>query len=131
MTTDPIADFIIQLKNAGAVGKAHVSVPYSNLKMAVAEKLQNAGYVTGVERKGKKNHKVIEVTLRYEKDGSHAIHDVKRISKPGRRMYQGVRNITPVRYGTGVLLLSTPKGVMTDVEARKEKVGGEALFEIY
>ena len=131
MVTDPIADFIIRLKNAGAVKKTSVSVPFSILKMAVAEKLKDAGYVKAVEKKGKKVRKTLDVVLEYSETGSHKIAGVKRISKPGRRVYKSVREIRPVRYGHGALILSTPKGIMTDTEARQEKVGGEALFEIW
>ncbi|HET8581424.1 MAG TPA: 30S ribosomal protein S8 [Candidatus Paceibacterota bacterium] len=130
MVTDPIADLIIQLKNAGAVGKPTVSLPFSKFKFAVAEKLKEAGYVAAAERKGRKVKKTLEITLRYA-EGAHAITDVKRISKPGRRVYKPVSEIHAVRYGKGSLILSTPRGVMTDAEARKEKVGGEALFEIW
>lgn len=128
---DVIGDLIIRLQNAGAVGKASVAVPYSNFKMAVVEKLVQAGYVKHVEKKGKKVKKFIDVTLKYNEAGEHVIHGVKRISKPGRRMYKNVLEIHPVNYGHGALVLSTPKGVLTDKEARKEKVGGEALFEIW
>lgn len=131
MVHDPVADLIIRLKNAGAVGKESVSVPYSNFLAAVSQKLREAGYVKAVDQKGKKVRKTLEITLAYEKDGTPTIHGVKRVSKPSRRMYRSVHEITPVRYGTGALVLSTPKGVLTDVEARKEKVGGEALFEIW
>ena len=131
MVNDPIGDFIISLKNAGAIKKASVSIPYSAFKMAVAEKLKDAGYVAGVEKKGKKVRKTLDVVLKYNEAGEHAISGVKRISKPGRRMYKSTREILPVRYGHGALVLSTPRGVMTDKEARKEKVGGEALFEIW
>ncbi|MDO8514282.1 MAG: 30S ribosomal protein S8 [bacterium] len=131
MVNDPIGDFIISLKNAGAIKKTSVSVPYSAFKMAVAEKLKDAGYVAGVEKKGKKVRKTLDVVLKYNAEGEHAINGVKRISKPGRRMYKSTREILPVRYGHGALVLSTPRGVMTDKEARKEKVGGEALFEIW
>lgn len=131
MVTDPIADLIIQLKNAGAVGKRSVSIPFSNFKLAVAEKLKEAGYITSAEKKGKKVKKTLEVALKYDESGAHAIKNVKRISKPGRRMYRTVSEITPVHYGKGALILSTPKGVLTDKEARASKVGGEALFEIW
>lgn len=127
---DVIGDLIVRLQNAGAIGKASVSIPYSNFKLAICEKLRDAGYVQGVEKKGKKVKKTIDVALKY-KDGSHAILGARRISKPGRRMYKGVLDIHRVRYGHGALILSTPKGVMTDKEAKKEKVGGEALFEIW
>lgn len=130
MVSDPVGDFIVSLKNAGAIRKASVSVPYSAFKMAIAEKLKEAGFIADVEKKGKKVRKNLDVTLKYAA-GVHAIAGVKRISKPGRRMYKSSREITPVRYGYGALILSTPKGVLTDKEARKAKVGGEALFEIW
>ncbi len=131
MTTDVIGDFINRLKNAGAIRKASVSVPYSAFKMAIAEKLQEAGYVLAVEKKGKKAKKTLDVTLKYRASGAHAILGARRISKPGRRMYKSVHEINPVRYGHGALVLSTPRGVMTDKEAKKANVGGEVLFEIW
>ena len=130
MVSDTIGDLIIRLANAGHVNQRVVSIPFSNLKMAVAEKLKDAGYVEAVEKKGKKIKKTLDVTLKFE-NGVHRISGVKRISKPGRRLYKSVIEIMPVRYGTGTLILSTPKGILTDKEARKEKVGGEALFEIW
>jgi len=131
MVTDPVADFITRLTNAGAVGHKIVSLPFSNFKHAIAEKLKDAGYVAGIEKKGKKVRKTLDVTLKYDESGRPVIHGVKRISKPGRRLYKSAGEIHPVRYGHGALVLSTPKGVMTDKEARKEKIGGEALFEIW
>ena len=130
MVSDTVGDFIVRLTNAGAVKRDVISIPFSNLKMAVAEKLQHAGYLTLVEKKGKKVKKTLEVTLKYT-NGKHAISGVKRISKPGRRMYKSVSEILPVRYGTGALILSTPKGILTDKEAKKANVGGEALFQIW
>ena len=131
MTNDPVSDLIIRLKNAGMIGRQSVSIPFSNFKMAIAEKLKDAGYVKAIEKKGKKVRKTLDVALKYDEGGRHAISGVKRISKPGRRIYHNVLQIHSVRYGHGVLILSTPKGVKTDKEARKEKVGGEALFEIW
>lgn len=131
MVNDPVADLIIRLTNAGAIRKANVSVPFSSLKMAIAEKLKEAGYIAGVEKKGKKVKKTLDVTLKYNDAGVHVIHGVRRISKPGRRLYKSVAQINSVRYGHGSLILTTPKGIKTDKEARKEKVGGEALFEIW
>ena len=131
MVNDPVGDFIIRLTNGGAAKKASVAVPFSNLKWAIAEKLKDAGYVKAVEKKGKKVRKTLDVALKYEESGAPAIRGVKRISKPGRRMYKAVREITPVRYGHGALILSTPGGIKTDTEARKERLGGEALFEIW
>ena len=131
MVNDPVGDFINRLKNAGAIKKANVSLPYSNFKMAIAEKLKDAGYVADIDKKGKKVKKTLDVTLKYNAEGEHKIQGVKRVSKPGRRMYKSVHEITRVRYGHGNLILSTPKGIKTDKEARTEKIGGEALFEIW
>ena len=131
MVNDPVGDFIIRLTNAGAVKKANVSLPFSNFKMAIAEKLKEAGYVGAIEKKGKKVKKTLEVTLSYTTAGEPKIQGVKRVSKPGRRMYKSVHEINRVRYGHGNLILSTPKGIKTDKEAKKEKIGGEALFEIW
>ena len=131
MITDPVADLIIRVKNAGAVKKASVSIPYSSFKMAIAEKLKEAGFVKAIDKKGKKVKKMIDIMLKYDEQGVHIIRGVKRISKPGRRLYRGAHQIMPVRYGHGALVLSTPKGILIDKEARKQKVGGEALFEIW
>ena len=131
MTNDPVGDFIIRLTNAGAIKKESVSVPFSVFKLAIAEKLKDVGYVKAVEKKGKKIKKTLDIMLNYDAQGNHKIRGVKRISKPGRRMYKSVLDIVPVRYGNGALILSTPAGIKTDKEAKKEKVGGEALFEIW
>lgn len=131
MTTDPIGDFINQIKNAGAVKKATVSIPFSNFKLAIAEKLKTEGWVKGVEKKGKKVKKTLDITIKYNEDGKAFIQGVKRVSKPGRRIYRGFEDVIPVKYGFGALILSTPKGIKTDKEAKKEKVGGEALFQIW
>jgi small subunit ribosomal protein S8 len=131
MVNDPVGDLIIRLTNAGAIKKPIVSVPFSNFKMAIAEKLKDAGYISEVEKKGKKIKKTLDITLKYDMAGMPRIAGVKRISKPGRRLYKSVLEIVPVRYGKGALILSTPAGVKTDKEAKTEKVGGEALFEIW
>lgn len=131
MVGDPIGDFIVRLKNAGTVNHESVALPYSKMKMAVAEVLKDAGFVKAVEKQGKKIRKTIHVELMYKADGTPRITEVKRVSKPGRRMYKGADEIFPIRYGKGMLVLSTPKGILTDSQARKERVGGEALFEIW
>lgn len=130
MVSDTVGDFIIQLKNAGAVGKPQVSVPYSKLKAAVADKLKEAGYIETVAVDESGTFKKLEVTLKY--DGlTHTINGVKRMSKPGRRLYAKVAEIYPVKFGKGHLILSTPAGILTDEEARKQNVGGEQLFQIW
>jgi small subunit ribosomal protein S8 len=131
MITDPVGDLINRLANAGAIKKHTVSVPFSMFKLAIAEKLKEIGLVKQIEKKGKKVKKTIDITLVYAENGTPLIQGVKRVSKPGRRLYRSVSEIVPVRYGHGHLILSTPKGIKTGLEARKEKVGGEALFEIW
>ncbi len=130
MVTDPIGDFIVQLKNAAAVRKPTVIVSYSKLKHAIAEALRKQGYLSSVEKHGKKIHKSLIVELAYTKAGAR-IGGVRRVSKPGRRVYERVLTIRSVKSGKGSLILSTPKGILTDKEARKERVGGEALFKIW
>ncbi|OGG47987.1 30S ribosomal protein S8 [Candidatus Kaiserbacteria bacterium RIFCSPHIGHO2_01_FULL_51_33] len=131
MVTDPIGDFIIQLKNAAAVKKSSVIAPYSKLRHAVAEALRKEGYLESVNKQGKKVKKLLEVGITYNKAGFPRLSGVKRISKPGRRIYESVRDLRPVKSGKGSLILSTPKGILTDRQARKERVGGEALFKIW
>ncbi len=131
MVSDPVGDFITRLKNATAVGKEVVVTPHSKLRLAIAEVLQKKGYIKSAQKKGKKVQKTIEVALRYDKHNKPVIHGAERISKPGRRVYLGADQIHPVKYGKGSLVISTPKGILTDEEARKERVGGEALFKIW
>lgn len=131
MVNDPVGDFIIRLKNAGMVGKREVQVPYSKLKHAIADKLVASGFVISAVKRGKKVAKTIEVTLKYDAGGVHEIRGVQRISKPGRRLYIGVSEIFPVKYGKGKRILSTPAGILTGEEAKEKNVGGEELFIIW
>lgn len=130
MVTDRVGDFIIRLKNAGAIGNTTVNVPHSKHIEAIAFKLKELGYVADVEV-SKKDPKVITVTLAYDQKGNHKIRDVKRISKPGRRLYVPASEAHQVKNGMGARIISTPKGVLSDAEARKNRVGGENLFEIW
>lgn len=131
MVSDTIGDFIVRLKNGGAVGKETISVPYSKLRHSIADKLVDAGYLASATATGKlPQEKQLEVTLNYE-NGAHRINGVKRISKPGRRLYTKVTDIHPVKFGKGHIILSTPAGVLTGEEAKEKKVGGEQLFIIW
>ena len=131
MVSDTIGDLIIRLKNAGMIGKETVSMPYSKLRHSVLDKLVEAGYVAEATTKGKQvQENTLEVTLRYE-NGEHQINGVKRISKPGRRLYTKVSDIHPVKFGKGHMILSTPAGILTNIEAKEKKVGGEQLFIIW
>ncbi len=131
MVGDPIGDFITRLKNAGMVKHKSVSLPYSKMKEAVALRLKQAGFVGDVAHEGSGVQKALVVTLVYDKTGSPRINGVKRISKPGRRLYAGVKDIHPIKYGKGILVLSTPRGILLDSEARKVRVGGETLFTMW
>lgn len=129
MVTDRVGDFIIRLKNAGAINKPTISVPYSKHVEEIANKLKTLGFVADVS-KGKKPY-TFEVTLAYDDRGRPRIRGVKRISKPGRRLYTSSQNAHAVKNGLGKRILSTPRGVLTDAEARKVRAGGEDLFEIW
>ena len=131
MVSDSVGDFIIQLKNAGMAGKKEVQLPYSKLKHAIAAVLEKEGYVAGVKSVGDAVKKSLTVTLNYSEEGKHRINDVKRISKPGRRLYTKSTDIYPVKFGKGSVILSTPAGILTGEEARKQNVGGEQLFIIW
>jgi len=131
MVNDPVGDFIIRLKNAGMAGNDCAVIPYSHLKFAIAQKLEQQGFLKSVSKRGKKARKMIEVELFFTKEGKPRIDDVARVSKPGRRVYHSISKIYPVKHGKGALILSTPKGILTGEEARKEHVGGEALFKIW
>lgn len=133
MVNDSIGDLIIQLKNAGNAGKVSISVPYSEFKFQVAEKLKAKDFVKSVSKKGKKIKKYLEVELQYIDAGRRKpkINDVARVSKPSKRIYKKTSEIFPVKYGKGALILSTTKGILTGDEARKQKTGGEALFKIW
>lgn len=128
---DPISDMLIQIKNAALVGKASIAVPFSNLKMEIAKTLQKEGYLKSAVKKGKKIKKVLACDLVYLENGKSKVTDVSRVSKPSRRVYIGVKEIRPVRQGQGLLVISTPKGILTDKEAKTAGVGGEVLFKIW
>lgn len=130
MYTDPIGDFIIRIKNAGSVRKEAISVPFSKVKFAIAELLSSKGYVGAVTKKAKGDAKYLEVVLLYT-EGQPKVNDVKRISKPSRRLYAKSKEIKRFRRGYGMSVFSTPKGIMADVDAKKNNLGGEFLFNIW
>ena len=128
--TDPIADMLNRIRNAQAVGLPTVEIPFSKIKNEIADILEKAGFVGKSDSKGRKTKKDIELTLNY-KDGAGAISGLKRISKPGQRIYLPLTKIKKVREGFGISIVSTSKGIMTDKEARKQKLGGEIICEIW
>lgn len=127
---DSISNMIIIMKNGSLAGLSSVSFPYSKMKNAIGECLKKAGYITEISKKVKKGQAVLEVGLIYI-DKKPKITEVERISKQSRRVYFSMKDIHSVRNGTGLLVLSTPKGILSGKEARKEQVGGEALFKIW
>ena len=129
MTSDPIANFITALKNAASAGKESVLTHRSKIKEAIAHTLKDCGYLSDIAIRGKQDNK-IEVTLSY-KEQAPRIHGMKRVSRPGRRVYVAALDMHPVQNGYGHLIVSTPQGVMTGQAAKKKNVGGEALFEIW
>jgi small subunit ribosomal protein S8 len=128
---DPIADMIVRIKNAGDSRKESVVLPYSSLKLAILDTLMKEGFVQSFGKKGKKVVKWIEVVLAYDENGKSKVTGFQRISKSSKRVYQKAKEIQKVRNGFGALILSTPKGIMTDKTAKVENVGGEALFKIW
>lgn len=127
---DKISNLIISLKNGGNAGKASVMVPATKLSAEVAKTLFKAGFIASYAKKSRAKGDVLELGVSYV-DGKPRISDVKRVSKSSRRVYFGVQDVKLVKNGRGLLVLSTPKGILTGDEARKEHVGGEALFEIW
>lgn len=127
---DSISNMIIIMKNGSLTGKESVSFPYSKMKNAIAECLKKAGYISEVSKKVKKGQPLLEVKLVYA-DKKPRITEVERISKQSRRVYFGMKDIHSVRNGSGLLVLSTPKGILSGKDARKEQVGGEALFRLW
>lgn len=130
----PIGDMLTIITNAQAVNKESVTLPFSKMKFDIANILKAGGYLTGVEKKKKKTkkseHDLLFVVLKYDEHGP-AISGIKMISRPSRRMYVKASQIKLIRSGYGMSVISTPKGVMSSKEARKQKLGGEILFEVW
>lgn len=129
MVVDNISNLIISLKNASIAGKDYLRVPATKINTAILSVLKENNFITDFAQKDKET-KDIKVVLKYE-DGAAAITDVKRISKNSKRVYQSSKEIKNVRRGYGMSVISTPNGVMSGLNARKQNVGGELLFEIW
>ncbi len=127
---DKTANMLISLKNGGNAGKETIMVPFTKFTGEIAKTLFNAGYLASYAKKSRVKGDVLELGVLYV-DTKPRITDVKRVSKSSRRVYVGVHDVKSVKHGRGLLVLSTPKGILTGDEARKEHVGGEALFEIW
>ena len=128
---DPLGDMLTRIRNAQMRGKSTVNTPASKLRAWVLDVLADEGYIRGYEKTtGKDGHPAIEISLKYF-DGTPVIRELRRVSKPGRRVYAGAQEIPSVRQGLGVSIVSTPKGVMSDAAARSANVGGEVLCTVF
>ena len=130
MVNDPISDLITRIRNAQQRAKSKVSTPGSHLRERVLEVLKSEGYIRGYASVEKEGRSEIEIELKYF-EGAPVIREIERVSKPGRRVYASVKNLPRVNNGLGVAVLSTPKGVMADHDARDANVGGEILFTVF
>ncbi len=133
MYSDPVADMLTRIRNGGRARHERVDIPFSSLKLHIAEILKAEGFIEDVRSiAGKtKGHGVIEVKLKYDSNRDPVISGIRRMSVPGARYYVGVDRLPKIRRGLGVLILTTPKGLMTDRDARKARVGGEALCAVW
>jgi len=132
---DPVLNMLVQIKNAQAVGKEQVLVPFSKVKFTIVQILKENNFVGDIEKKKKKARKseldYLSVMLRYDDNKQPAISGIKIISRPSRHMYVGAKDIKFVHSGYGIAVISTSKGIMSSKEARKQGIGGEIMFEVW
>jgi small subunit ribosomal protein S8 len=126
----PLADMLTKIRNAQAVGHLTVEIPFSNLNFEVAKIMQKSGFIAKAEKKGRKINKTIEIGLKYN-DSNPVIMGLEVVSKPGQRIYWSSTEIEKVKDGYGIAIMSTSKGLMTNKEARKQKIGGELMCRIW
>ena len=131
MNTDPIADMLTRIRNALLVKHSYVEVPASQIKKAIADLLVSEGFVASAEYEGEGVEKKIKIVLKYGENGQKVISGIKRISKPGLRVYCGASELPVVLNGLGVAVISTSKGIMTDKEARAKNLGGEVIAYVW
>ena len=129
--TDPIADLATRIRNALGNKSGELRVPHSRLKAGICEVLQREGYIKSFTVDSVDGHPYLRIQLKYGPDGEQVLQHIQRVSKPGCRVYRAVRDHEPVLRGMGITVLTTTKGVLSDREARAQKVGGEALLEVY
>ena len=131
MLTDPIADMLTRIRNGGMARMQRVSVPASRLKGEIARLLQETGYITGYRSDEADGKPVLVLDLRYDEEAEPIIGGIERVSRPSRRVYVGAKEVPQVRNGLGVAILSTPRGILTDSQARDANVGGEILARVW
>ncbi len=128
--TDPIGDMLARIKNSQLRNHKKVEMPSSNFKMKIADVLKNEGYINGFNIDKNDNKQVLIIDLKYN-SGSPVISVIERVSKPGRRVFSSAQSLPKINNGLGIAIISTPKGVMTDIDARKQKVGGEIICKVF
>jgi small subunit ribosomal protein S8 len=131
MMTDPIADMLTRIRNAVRVERPHVDMPLSKVKRGLAEVLKREGYIWDWEEMASEPANQLRVHLKYGPNGERVIRRIRRVSKPGRRVYSGATALKPILGGLGISIISTSRGVISDREARQRKLGGEVLCEIW
>ncbi len=131
MMTDPVSDMLARIRNAQQARHAEMACPSSKLKLAVAKVMSQCGYLGDVRVEAREGRPILVASLRYDADGDPLIDGLRRVSRPGRRVYVGADEIGSVRNGLGTAVLSTSKGVVSDKVARTESVGGEVLCEVW
>ena len=129
--SDPIGDMIARIKNAQLRNKKKVELPSSSFKFKIAEVLKKEGFIIDCKTNERENNKIaLEIDLKYN-SGSPVISTIERISKPGRRIFSSAESLPKINNGLGIAIISTPKGVMTDIDARKQKLGGEIICKVF
>lgn len=131
MNTDPIADMLTRIRNAGMADHSSVEMPSSKLKVELAKVLKAEGYIIDFAVKEVDKFKILSINLKYKEDGKPIISKLKRVSKPGLRIYMKSKNIPKIIGGMGIAIVSTSKGLLTDRKARKENIGGEVLCYVW
>jgi len=129
--TDSLADMLTRIRNAQRAGHDRVEIPASKLKMGVAKVLKKEGFIKNYKLIQDKKQGVLRIYLRYTDENAPIIRGIKKVSRPGRRVYSGYKDIPPMHAGFGVVILSTSKGIITDREARGQKLGGELLCQVW
>lgn len=131
MMTDPIADMLTRIRNAVRVERPDVVMPLSKVKRGLAEVLKREGYIWGWEEIDGKPVPELKIELKYGPNGERVIRHIRRVSKPGNRVYRGAEKLRPVLNGLGISIISTSRGVISDREARQRNLGGEVLCELW
>ena len=127
---DPIGDMLARIKNSLLRNHKQVELPSSNFKVKIAEVLKNEGYIIDYKISSKDKKPILEILLKYNY-GSPVISSIQRVSKPGRRIFSSAESLPKINNGLGIAIVSTPKGVMTDIDARKQKIGGEIICKVF